>query len=133
MSKAWAFACLAVAGALAGCSHMAAPPAPPRQTAGDTVILLTSGAAAHTGDNTLSVTLADAASGAPVGNANITATPEMLSPRMAGASTTGRSQGNGLYTIPVRLGVASRYKVVLKIERPGKAAAEASFVVEAAQ
>lgn len=118
---------------MTGCSRTAAPLALLRQTAGDTAIVLTSGAAAHTGDNTLSVTLADAASGAPVGNANITATPEMLSPRMAGASTTGRSQGNGLYTIPVRLGVASRYKVALKIERPGRAVAEASFIVEAAQ
>lgn len=119
--------------ALAGCSQTAAPQVLPRRTAGGTVITLTSGAAAHTGDNTLSFTLADAASGAPVGNANITATPEMLSPRMAGASTTGRSQGNGLYTIPVRLGVASRYSVALKVERPGKAAGEASFIVEAAQ
>lgn len=133
MSNARAFACLAVTGALAGCSQTAAPKTLPRQTAGDTAITLTSGAAAHTGDNTLSVTLADAATGALVGNANITATPEMLSPRMAGASTTGRSQGNGLYTIPIRLGVASRYSVALKIERPGKAAAEASFVIEAAQ
>jgi len=79
------------------------------------------------------VALADALTGASVGNANITATPEMLSPHMAGASTTGRSQGNGLYTIPVRLGVASRYSIALKIERPGRAVAEASFPVEASQ
>ena len=81
----------------------------------------------------LAVTLTDAATAGPVGNANITATPEMLSPRLPGASTTGRSQGNGLYTIPVRLGVASRYSIALKIERPGKAAAEVSFPVEASQ
>ena len=105
----------------------------PPQTAGSTIVTLASGGTAHTGDNTLAVTLADAATGAPVGNANITATPEMLSPRMPGASTTGRAQGNGLYTIPVRLGVASRYNITLKIERPGKTAAEVSFPVEAAQ
>ena len=88
---------------------------------------------AHTGDNTLGVTLGRCYDGGPVGNANITATPEMLSPRLPGSSTTGRAQGNGFYTIPVRLGVASKYSITLKIERPGKAAAEAAFPVEAAQ
>ncbi len=128
-----AFVFLTLAAMLTGCAHMNTPLALPRQTAGDTLITLTSGAPAHTGDNTLGVTLADAATGAPVGNANITATPEMLSPRLPGSSTTGRAQGNGFYTIPVRLGVASRYSITLKIERPGKAAAEAAFVVEASQ
>lgn len=123
----------ALAGALMGCSRTTAPPALPQQTVGSTTITLTSGSLAHTGDNTLAVTLADAATGAPVGNANITVTPEMLSPRLPGSSTTGRAQGNGLYTIPVRLGVASRYNIALKIERPGKTAAEVSFPVEAAQ
>lgn len=123
----------ALMAALTGCSRTAAPPPLLRLTAGSTTVTLTSGSLAHTGDNTLAVTLADAATGMPVGNANITATPEMLSPRLLGASTTGRSQGNGLYTIPVRLGVASRYSIALKIERPGKAATEVSFPVEAAQ
>lgn len=116
-----------------GCSRTAAPQPLTQQTAGSTTVTLTSGSLAHTGDNTLTVTLADSATGAPVGNANITATPEMLSPRLPGASTTGRSQGGGLYNIPVRLGVASRYTIALKIERPGKTAAEVSFPVEAAQ
>lgn len=119
--------------AVTGCSRTAAPQPLPQQIAGSTTVTLTSGSLAHTGDNTLTLTLADAATGAPVGNANITATPEMLSPRLPGASTTGRSQGNGLYTIPVRLGVASRYSIALKIERPGKAAAGVSFPVEASQ
>ena len=122
-----------VVGGATGCSHPTAPVALPPQTAGSTVVTLASGGAAHTGDNTLVVTLADAATGTPVGNANITATPEMLSPRLPGASTTGRSQGNGLYTIPVRLGVASQFSIALKIERPGKAASEVSFPVEASQ
>ncbi len=124
---------LALAALLVGCSRTAPPLLPPRQTAGDTIIMLTSGASAHTGDNTLGVNLADAATGAPVGNANITATPEMLSPRLPGSSTTGRAQGNGFYTIPVRLGVASKYSITLKIERPGKATVEAAFQVEASQ
>ena len=124
---------LMLASTLTGCSRTAGPQTPPHRTAGDTVITLASGASTHTGDNTLGVTLADAATGAPVGNANITATPEMLSPRLPGSSTTGRAQGNGFYTIPVRLGVASQYRITLKIERPGKAAAEAAFTVEASQ
>ena len=124
---------LMLAVTFAGCSRKAAPSALPRQTAGDTVVTLTSGASTHTGDNTLGVTLTDAMTGAPVGNANITATPEMLSPRLPGSSTTGRAQGNGFYTIPVRLGVASEYRITLKIERPGKAAAAAAFTVEASQ
>lgn len=124
---------LVLAALLTGCARTASPLVPPRQTAGDTVVTLASGASAHTGDNTLGVTLADAVTGTPVGNANITATPEMLSPRLPGSSTTGRAQGNGFYTIPVRLGVASRYSLTLKIERPGKAAAEAAFTVEASQ
>ncbi len=135
MTRRLAFWALAagVISAGAGCSHTAAPTALPQQTAGSTLVTLTSGPTAHTGDNTLTVTLADAATGAPVGNANITATPEMLAPRLPGSSTTGRAQGNGLYTIPVRLGVASRYNIALKIERPGQAAAEVSFPVEASE
>ena len=131
MRRSVVFLMLAVT--LTGCSRTAAPMSVPRQTAGDTIITLASGASAHTGDNTLGVSLADAMTGAPVGNANITATPEMLSPRLPGSSTTGRAQGNGFYTIPVRLGVVSKYSITLKIERPGKAAAEAAFIVEAAQ
>ena len=118
---------------LTGCSRTTVLQPLSPQIAGSTVVTLTSGSLAHTGDNTLTVTLADSATGGPVGNANITATPEMLSPRLPGASTTGRSQGNGLYTIPVRLGVASRYNIALKIERPGNSMAEVSFPVEAAQ
>ncbi len=122
-----------VFGTLTGCSRSDLPQSVPPQIAGSTTVTLTSGSAVHTGDNTLTVTLADAATGAPVGNANITATPEMLSPRLPGASTTGRAIGNGFYTIPVRFGVASRYNLTLKIERPGKTAAEVSFPVEASQ
>jgi len=124
---------LLLAVTLTGCSRTAAPPAPPRQTVGNTVVTLTSGPTAHTGDNFLTVALTDAATGAAVGNANITATPEMLSPRLPGASTSGRAQGSGSYSIPVRLGIASRYSITLKIERPGRATAEASFMVEASQ
>jgi hypothetical protein len=117
---------------LAGCSHPISSAAP-QQTTDGLLVTLTSGAAAHTGDNTLTFTLADAATGAPVGNANITATPDMRSPVMRGVNTSGRAQGNGLYNIPVRLAVATKYSLLLHIERPGHAAADFAFPLEADQ
>lgn len=96
-------------------------------------ITLSASPPAHTGDNTFVVTLKDAASGAPVGNANVTATPEMMSPRLPGTPTSGRAQGNGTYNVPIRLGVATRYVVALHVERTGHPAADASFPVEAAE
>ena len=70
---------------------------------------------------------------APIGNANITATPEMLSPHLPGASTSGRAQGNGVYNVPIRLGIATRYNIALHIERTGLPPTEVSFPVEAVQ
>jgi len=116
-----------------GCSRPSAPAAPASQTVGGLTITLSASPAAHTGDNTFVVTLRDAANQAPVGNANVSAAPEMLSPRLPGTNTSGRAQGNGTYTVPIRLGVATRYDVALHVERPGHPAADASFPVEAAQ
>ena len=124
---------IALAGILAGCSRTAAPTASVSQSVAGMAVTLTTSPPAHTGDNTFVVTLADAQTQAPIGNANITVTPEMLSPRLPGAPTSGRAQGNGVYNLPVRLGVATRYNIVLEIERPGRAKTEVSFPVEAAQ
>lgn len=117
---------------MTGCSHPA-PSTPPHQTVDGLLVTLTSGDTPHTGDNTVTLTLADAATGTPVGNANISATPDMRSPVMRGVSTSGRAQGNGVYTLPVRLAVATKYQLTLHIERPGHAAAEAEFPIEAVQ
>ena len=117
---------------LAGCSKPA-PVGPAHKTVGDLAVTLAADPPPHLGDNTFSVTLADAVSQAPLGNANISAVPEMLSPHDVGSSTSGRSQGNGLYTIPVRLGIATRYDINLHIERPGKPAADVSFPIDAVQ
>ena len=115
---------------LAGCSHPA--PAPLlRQTADGVTVTLTSGAQMHLGDNTATVTVTDAATGQPVGNANIAAAPEMRAPVLPGVSASGRAQGNGLYTLPVRLPVATKYALILHIQRPGHAAADFSFPIEA--
>ncbi len=119
---------------LSGCSHPAAPPpAPPTQTSGGVSVTLTSTLSPHTGDNTLTVRVVDARTLAPVGNANLTASPEMLSPRTPGAVTSGRAQGDGVYTIPVRLAIASQYDIDLKIERPGQPPASVTFPVEASE
>ena len=123
----------ALAGMLAGCSRSLAPSVPSSQTVAGMVVKLTTTPPPHTGDNTFVVTLADAQTQAPIGNANITVTPEMLSPRLPGSPTSGRAQGNGSYNLPVRLGVATRYDIVLKIARPGQTETEVSFPVEAAQ
>ena len=119
---------------LAGCSRPAPPPpSVARKTVGDLAVTLTADPPPHTGDNMFSVTLADAATQAPVGNANITANPEMLSHSGTGSPSSGRAQGNGLYQIPIRLGIATRYDISLHIERPGQPAADVSFPMEAAQ
>ncbi len=124
---------IALAGMLAGCSRPVTPAIAPSQTVAGMVVTLTTSPPAHTGDNTFVVTLTDAQTQAPIGNANITVTPEMLSPRLPGAPTSGRAQGNGVYNLPVRLGVATEYSIDLKIARPGQADTEVSFPVEAAQ
>ena len=117
---------------LAGCTHSTAPTVS-HKTVGNLTVTLTAALPPHAGDNSFTVTLADSATYAPIGNANITANPEMLSQNGTGSPSSGRSQGNGLYLIPIRLGIATRYDIALHIERPGKPAADVSFPVEAVQ
>lgn len=117
---------------LAGCSHPA-PTVTAHKTVGDLAVSFTADPPPHVGDNSFRVSVADAETQAPVGNANITADPEMLSQSGTGTKTSGRSQGNGLYFIPVRLGVSTRYDITLHIERPGHPDADVSFPIEAAQ
>ncbi len=115
---------------LAGCSHPA-PVVKAQKTVGSLVVSLAADPPPHVGDNSFQVTVTDAQ--APVGNANITADPQMLSQNGTGTKTSGRSQGNGVYLIPIRLGIATRYDISLHIERPGKPTADISFPIEAAQ
>ncbi len=117
---------------LAGCSHPVLP-VQAHKTIGDLAVSFTADPPPHVGDNSFKVTVADARTQAPVGTANITADPQMLSQIGTGTKTSGRSQGNGVYAIPVRLGIATRYDISLHIERPGRPAADVSFPVEAAQ
>jgi|GEM_PF-1381067 len=117
---------------LAGCSKPAGPVVL-HKTVGDLAVTFTADPPPHIGDNSFRVLVADTVSSAPVGNANITVDPEMLSHIGTGTKTSGRSQGNGAYLLPVRLGIATRYDISLHIERPGKPAADVSFPIEAVQ
>ena len=126
---------LLAAALLAGCSPKAAPSVMPatQRVGGLTVQMTTTPTPPHTGDDTLNLTVADAA-GAPVGDANVTATPNMLAPRMPGESNSGRAQGNGLYQIPMRLPIATKYEVDVQIQqRNGQPPVLVSFPLEATQ
>ncbi len=117
---------------VAGCSHPV-PAVTAHKIVGDLAVSFIADPAPHVGDNSFRVTVADAQTHAPVGNANITADPQMLSQNGTGTKTSGRSQGNGVYLLPVRLGIATRYDISLHIERPGKPGADVFFPIEAAQ
>jgi hypothetical protein len=118
---------------VSGCNRPAPTPAKPSaQTAGGmTITLTTLPSPPHSGDDTLVVTLNDAQTNMPVGNANVTATATMLAPRTSGAAVSGRSQGNGVYNVPVQLGIATRYEVKLHIERTGQPPVDVLFPIEA--
>lgn len=119
---------------LSGCSRKQSVTVPAQQFVNGMVITLAS-PAPHMGDNTISIMLADSGSTppSPIGNANITAIAEMISPRLPGSEISGRAQGNGLYNIPLRLGIATRYKLTLHIARPGRTQTTVIFPLEAAE
>ncbi len=133
---AWA-CCAALAAALAtGCGARPAPPAAPggvQTSQGISATLATTPAPPHTGDDILVLTLTDAATGAPVGDANVSATAQMLSPRLPGSPVTGRAQGNGVYQIPLRLGIATRYSVRVQAQQGARPPATFIFALEALQ
>ena len=119
---------------LSGCARPQAPAPPQTQTAGGlNVSLTTSPSPPHTGDDTLIVTLTDAATGGAVGNANVTGTAAAVSPRLPGVVNSGRAQGNGVYNIPTRLSIATQYSVTLKIQRTGQPETDVVFTIEATQ
>lgn len=130
------FAALPLLLLAAGCAAKTAPPDTAlgaKTSAGLTATLATNPAPPQTGDNVLLLTLSDAATHAPVGDANVSATAQMLAPRLPGTPSTGRAQGNGLYQIPVRLGIATRYTVQVQVQRPAHPVAQFTWVLEARQ
>lgn len=116
--------------AAAGCSQSAAPLATMSQTSAGINATMTTAEAPHTGDDVLVVTLHDTATGASIGDANVSGVAEAQSPRLPGQSVTGRAQGNGVYDIPVTLPVISGYKVVVTAERPTHPTATFTFSVD---
>lgn len=128
--------CLAAcAGLLAvGCGRPApAAPDTAQTSQGLLATLTTTPAPPHTGDDVLVLTLTDAATHAPVGDANVSAVAQMLSPRLPGSPVTGRAQGNGVYQIPLRLGIATRYRVQVQAQRAARPLAVFTFALEAQQ
>jgi hypothetical protein len=85
---------------------------------------------AQVGDNTLTVELRDDKTNAPIGDANVTAAPASdLVGQQRGES--GRSQGNGIYLVPIRFGVPDKYTVIVTIDRPGRSETSAQFSITA--
>lgn len=116
-----------------GCSRPPAPPAvsPAQTSAGITATLSTTPSPPHTGDDVLIITLTDAQTGQPIGDANVTASAEAVSPRLPGTAVSGRAQGNGVYNVPVVLGVVTSYRIQVQAQRPGYPTATFSFPIDA--
>lgn len=131
------YAAFAAALLAVGCTAHHPPPAAPPNAAqtsqGLSATLTTTPAPPHTGDDVLVLTLTDAATHAPVGDANVSAIAQMLSPRLPGSPATGRAQGNGVYQIPLRLGIATRYSVQVQAQRTAHPPALFTFMLEAQQ
>ncbi len=128
--------CAALALFSSGCAPRPAPPpaaAAPLAQNGVSATLASTPSPPHTGDDTLILTLTDTQTGAPIGDANVSASAAMLSPRLPGTPVTGRAQGNGVYQVPVRLGIATKYTVQVLVQRPGHPTAVFSFPLEAQQ
>lgn len=130
---------LGVAGAcaalLTGCVRMPRPPeaASVQTVGGIRASLTTVPSPPHTGDDTLVFTLSDPSTNLPIGDANLTAKTVSLAPRLPGAVTTGRAQGNGVYNIPVRLAIASSYNIELQVQRIGRPPVTFTFPLYATQ
>jgi hypothetical protein len=124
---------IAAAGLCAsGCTQSSVPAVSAAQTsAGIKATLTTTPTPAHTGDDTLILTLSDAQTTQPIGDANVTARAEAVSPRLPGQPNSGRAQGNGVYQVPVVLAVASSYHIQVQAERPGLPTATFSFLIDA--
>ena len=82
------------------------------------------------GDNTFTITLTDDSTGSPVVNANVTVSAynELAG---GGDRETGRSQGDGIYDIPIKLGIPDRYKIDVVVQRPGHDDSNTEFMVNA--
>jgi len=87
-------------------------------------------AGAQVGDNTLIVTLHDDRSNAVIPDANVSAAPSttLVDDQRA---ESGRSQGNGVYFVPIRFAVPDTYTVLVTVDRTGKSESSAQFAITA--
>jgi hypothetical protein len=120
------YTALGVAGAatgmlcMTGCSPRPQATGPVAQDSGGLhVVLTTDPSPLRVGDNTLIVTLTGQATSAPVVDANVTVTAYN---QLAGGgdTETGRSQGNGVYNVPVKLPISDQYTASVTVQRLGK-------------
>ncbi len=81
------------------------------------------------GDNTLIFNMHDAASQAPVVNADLTVS-SFNQLAGGGDKETGRSQGGGTYNVPMRFGVNDAYTIDVRVQRPGQPDAEVKFTID---
>ena len=117
---AFCAAILALAALVPGCSDKLQPSGPvTHSAAGLNIQLATDPNPPQVGDNTLIVTVTDATTNAPVVNANITISAYN---KLAGGGDqeTGRSQGNGVYNVPIKLPIADQYTATVTVQRSGK-------------
>jgi hypothetical protein len=116
---------------ISGCSNKLQPSGPAAQDKdGLHIQLVTDPNPAQVGDNTLIVTVTDSGTNAPVVNANITINAYN---KLAGGGDqeTGRSQGNGVYNVPIKLPIADQYTATVTVQRTGQPDVSAQFPIAA--
>jgi len=123
----------------AGCSHPTGQKTIQTQTvSGISVTMTNEGSTSveappHSGDNVVVLDITDTATGQALNGANITATADMLAPRIAGQAVSGRSKGRGRYEVPIRLGIAAKYDLRVDVTPRGKSTVNFVFPIEAWQ
>lgn len=87
---------------------------------------------AQSGDNVFTIRLTDDSTGQPVVNANVTVSAYN---QLAGGGDreSGRSQGDGTYNVPIKLGIPDQYRLDVEVQRPGHDDSDVSFTVDAQQ
>jgi hypothetical protein len=128
MQKYWPLALL-VPFCLLGCSQKAAKVGLKAQESNGVRIYISSDPdPLQTGDNTLIVKLMDIATNEPVVNANVTVSAynELAG---GGDRESGRSQGDGQYNVPVKLGIPDSYRLDVQVQRPSQPDSDATFSV----
>jgi hypothetical protein len=82
------------------------------------------------GSDTFTIKVSESASGAAVVNANVTVSA-FNKLANGGDRETGRSQGDGTYSVPINLGIADKYTLDVQVQRPGHDDSYTQFKVDA--